>query len=732
MTAGLNLAVLTQPESLQTHRDVWEKAMDRVRAGEMPPKDANILEPAEVQAFIAYVDREFDKADRELKPDPGRVPIHRLNRVEYQNTIRDLVGVDFRASEEFPADDSGYGFDNIGDVLTVSPLLMQKYLSAAEAIAARAVGGDPLPSPGVFTRRANVRQIGDGTIELKQVVAFDAEYLIRIGITGRRSNEPRLNEKKEPIPLETLSLKPVNVVVTVDGERVKTATVPVEISAVNKQGGGTQRTVLEIRMFLPSNEHAIRVMFEGDEDFSKIPPQYRRDAGFNIYPEYVDIAGPYAPTETRVVPKKVLTCDPATGTSCVNRILSNLVHRAYRRPVTSAEVARVTGVFNKARASRYPVLQSLQFAVAAVLVSPEFLFRIERDPGPGRIATVTDVELASRLSYFLWSSMPDDELTRLAEANKLHEPQVLRAQVARMLADPKSGAIAENFAGQWLETRSLDAVAPDRTKFPTWSNDLRESMRTETRLFFDHVLRENRPVTDFLDANYTFLNSILARHYGIPGVEGPEFRKVELATDQRSGVLTHGSVLTVSSYPTRTSVVIRGKYILENVLNSPPPPPPPDVPGLDDAPIGVSRSLREQMERHRADSLCASCHSKMDPLGFALENYDAIGRWRTEDGKLPLDVSGALPNGRKFTGPAELKTLLRERMPAFTRSLAEKMLTYAIGRGVESYDRLVIRQLVQQTTDAEYRLQALVQGIVESVPFRQRRGEMKPAMVATR
>jgi hypothetical protein len=468
MTAGLNLTGLTDPASLSTQREVWEKAMDRVRAGEMPPKEANILEPAEIQSFIAYVDREFEKADRDLKPDPGRVPIHRLNRVEYQNTIRDLLGVDFRASEEFPADDSGYGFDNIGDVLTVSPLLMQKYLSAAEAIAARAVGGDPLPSPGMFTRRANVRNIADNTIELKQIVAFDAEYMLRIGITGRRGNEPRFIEKKEPIPLETLSLAPVNVVVMVDGERVKTATVPVEISAVNKQGGGTQRTVLEHRIFLPSNEHAIRVMFEGDEDLKKIPPQYRRDAGFNIYPEYIEIAGPYAPAVKPMVPKKVLVCDPATGTACVNRILSSLVHRAYRRPVTAAEVARVTGVYSKAKAGGYPVLQSLQFAIASVLVSPEFLFRIERDPGPGRIAAVTDVELASRLSYFLWSSMPDDELMRLAEANKLSEPAVLRGQVARLLADPKSGALADNFAGQWLETRSLDAVAPDRTKFPEW------------------------------------------------------------------------------------------------------------------------------------------------------------------------------------------------------------------------------------------------------------------------
>jgi hypothetical protein len=339
------------------------------------------------------------------------------------------------------------------------------------------------------------------------------------------------------------------------------------------------------------------------------------------------------------------------------------------------------------------------------------------------IAPVSEVELASRLSYFLWSSMPDERLLSLAEKNQLRRPGVVEAEVRRMLSDPKSAALADNFAGQWLETRSLDAVTPDRTKFPMWSPELRDAMREETRRFFDAVLRENRPISDFIDGKYTFLNSRLARHYGIDGVEGPDFRRVELTTDQRSGVFTHGSVLTVSSYPTRTSVVLRGKYLLENVLNSPPPPPPADVPALDDAAVGVAKSLREQTEAHRAVPLCASCHVKMDPLGFALENYDAVGRWRTEDGKLPLDVSGTLPSGKTFSGPNELKSILKDRLPAFARSMSEKMLTYAIGRGVEGYDRLVIRGLVDGMAKDEYRLQALIQGIVRSVPFQQRRGE---------
>jgi hypothetical protein len=357
------------------------------------------------------------------------------------------------------------------------------------------------------------------------------------------------------------------------------------------------------------------------------------------------------------------------------------------------------------------------------LISPQFLFRVERDPAPGVSAQITDLELASRLSYFLWSSMPDEELLKLGESSQLHVPAVLQSQVKRMIADPKSMALSDNFSGQWLETRSLDAVKPDAKKFPEWTPALRDAMRTETRLFFNAVLRDNRPVSDFIDGKYTFLNETLAKHYGITGVTGPEFRRVELTTDQRSGVLTQGSVLTVSSYPTRTSVVLRGKYLLDNVLNAPPPPPPPDVPNLDETTVGVARSLRTQMEQHRNNSACASCHTKMDPLGFSLENYDAIGKWRTDDGKFPIDASGSFPNGKSFSGPAEMKALLKDSMADFTSSLAEKLLTYSLGRGVESFDRPTIRDLVQKTTADGYRLQTLVLGIVESAPFQQRRGE---------
>jgi hypothetical protein len=500
--------------------------------------------------------------------------------------------------------------------------------------------------------------------------------------------------------------------------------VPVQISAVNQQGGATQRGTVETKVFLPGGMHRFSVEFVNDEQLKDIPENARMNNNRNIYPEAIELAGPFPPATPQPVAKKVLVCDPAAGAACVDKILSGLAHRAYRRPVAKDEVAELTKVFDRAKAAGYTPAQSLQFAITKMLVSPHFLYKIERDPKSG-VAPVSDVELASRLSYFLWSSMPDDELLRLGETNKLHLAAVLDAQVKRMIADPKSAAFADNFAGQWLEVRGLDGAKPDAKKFPEWSPELKEAMRAETRMFFEAVMRENRPISDFIDGKYTFLNERLARHYGIEGVKGPEFRRVELTTDQRSGVFTQASVLTVSSYAARTSVVLRGKYLLETVLNAPPPPPPPDVPSLNEEAVGTAMSLRQQMEKHRADAVCASCHARMDVLGFGLENYDAVGKWRTQDGKFPVDSSGAFPNGKTFTGPAEMKQLLKENMPEFARCLAEKMLTHSLGRGVESYDRRTVQDLVRQTAAHDYQFQSLVQSIVHSPPFQQRRGEVR-------
>jgi hypothetical protein len=424
--------------------------------------------------------------------------------------------------------------------------------------------------------------------------------------------------------------------------------------------------------------------------------------------------------------KKILTCDPNSGGACVDKIITTLAHHAYRRPVTKAEVASLIKFVNAAKADGQSVEQGIQIAIEAMLVSPNFLFRIEHDPDPtdpGKVHRISDTELASRLSYFLWNSMPDDDLLATAEAGKLRQPDVLDQHIERMLEDPRSAALAENFAGQWLEIRNLDSIKPDPGKFPDWGPELREAMRTETRMFFESMLRENRPLSDFLDARYTFLNERLAKHYGIEGVSGPDFRRVDLNSDQRGGILSQASVLTVSSYPTRTSVVIRGKYILNNILGTPPPPPPPDVPPLDESSVGTAATLRQQMEKHRADATCAACHTKMDALGFSLENYDGIGKWRTLDGKLPIDSTGTLPTGQSFSGPAELRAILKADMEDFSRCLTEKLMTYALGRGLERYDRRTIDEIDRKLAAAGYPFQSLVYEIVHSLPFQSRRGE---------
>lgn len=414
----------------------------------------------------------------------------------------------------------------------------------------------------------------------------------------------------------------------------------------------------------------------------------------------------------------------------MEKIVATLAHRAYRRPVTGAEVASLMKFVTLARSRGGTSEQGIQLAIQAMLVTPQFLFRIEHDPNPTDprdVHRISDIELASRLSYFLWSSMPDDELQGLAEAGKLREPAVLDAEVKRMLADRRASAFAANFAGQWLEIRNLDVVKPDPGKFPEWGPELRDAMKTETRMFFEYVLRENRPLADFIDARYTFLNARLAKFYGIPGVTGPDFRRVELTTGQRGGLLSQASVLTVSSYPTRTSVVLRGKYVLNNILGSEIPPPPPDVPALDESAVGTLMSLRQQMEKHRADPMCASCHNKMDPLGFGLENYNAIGKWRTQDGKFPVDASGTLPDGKSFQTPDEMRALLMAALPQFSRCLTEKMLTYALGRGLHPYDRRTVDGIERDMAAGGYHFQSLIFEIVHSVPFQMGRGDVGQA-----
>ena len=541
------------------------------------------------------------------RADPGHVVARHLTRAEYRNTIRDLLGVDFQTAQEFPVDDSGEGFDNLGSVLSVSPLLAEKYLSAAERISARALGlvhlpkainasyaddknyneGAPLTGISGSARRA-----GNSFIEVTHRIDYDGEYVIQAGLAGQRGPDG----------------KPVTMGFWMDGSLLHSE----EVQTTPPQSVYFSPFELkEFRVFLSEGVHKFRLGFMDDAVGAAMPPDLAFKPKSNKYPQYLAFLGPQPSAAELPSHAKILICDPKSGAACVERIVANLAHHAYRRPATKAEVASLVKLAGTMQAQGLTVEEAIQTALEAILVSPQFLFRVEHDSEPANPALVhrvSDIELASRLSYFLWSSMPDDELLGLAEAGTLSNPAVLDAQTKRLLADERSAGLVDNFAGQWLEIRNLDTIKPDPDKFKDWSPDLKEAMRTETRMFFDSVLHENRPVSDFLNARYTFLNDMLAKFYGIEGVTGPEFRRVELTSDQRGGILSQASILAVSSYPSRTSVVLRGKYVLENILGSPPPPQPVNVPSIDDDSIGTILSLRQQMEKHRADPALSLIH----------------------------------------------------------------------------------------------------------------------------
>jgi len=720
LAGGLDVEQYGDVKTLASDRDTWDKILAKLKAGEMPPREVERPE-AQIKALVEYLDTEFQKADAAIPPDPGRVTARRLNRAEYTNTIRDLLAIDFRADRNFPTDDSGDGFDNIGDILTVSPVLMEKYMSAASRIALRTVASEAMPKPVEIEyslRFKNLRRIDPSNVEATHHFDFDADYDLRLIMPGQRADDAA----------------PVMLGVWIDGRLAATKQVEMKPSGLVYFNPRAEDT---LRVTIPEGDHVLRLGFINDEFVKTLAPADVYKDRVNRWIGSVIVVGPFETQGIKPSRAKVLICDPKTGgPACVNRILSTLARRAYRRPVTRSEVAALTRFVDMAKAEGQSTEQGIGLAIQAMLVSPNFLFHVEHDANPTdptAVHPISDVELASRLSYFLWNSMPDDELLDKAEKKQLRAPGALDAEVKRMLADPKASAMAENFAGQWLEIRNLDVIKPDPQKFPAWSPELRDAMKTETRMFFSEILRENKPISDFINARYTYLNETLAKYYGIEGVTGPEFRRVELTTDQRGGVLSQGSVLAVSSYPTRTSVVIRGKYILRNILGTPPPPPPPNVPALDEASVGTAASLRQQMEKHRANAVCASCHSRMDPLGFALENYDAIGKWRTEDGAFPVDSSGVLPNGTSFSTPSEMRAVLSSSamMANVTRNLTEKMLVYALGRGIGRYDRPTINTISRRLEESGYGFQTLVMEVVNSLPFQSRRGET-PAPSAAR
>jgi hypothetical protein len=714
-TADLDLSAFHTQADVDGKRELWERILSRVEKGEMPPKGLPRPTKAQLDNFTQYLEGEFARLDANQKPDPGRVTARRLNKFEYNNTVRDLLAVKFKPANDFPADDSGYGFDNNGDVLSLSPVLMEKYLAAAEKIAKTVIPGDELPKATIerHKRPADRHPLPDD-YAVKHNFPAQGDYTIRVNVSGRHD--------------------PMNLVFLIDGTEAGEYLVDIDRD---------KPRIAEFKLHVPYGEHTLSAALTFDAARILPPPKppkpdaaaKKQEKPSNPDPDpslnYIEVLGPYhplppPPSESY---KRLFICGHAPGRhteECARLDLANLANRAYRRPATKHEVDALVHFVEMAQQQGDSFEQGMRVALEATLISPHFLFRVERDPEPSNPSTahrLTDFELASRLSYFLWSSMPDTELWRLADQNQLRDPQVLTAQVKRMLTDPKSNALVENFAGQWLELRNLNSVKPDPDKFPEFPA-LRADMRRETELFFDSILHENRGILDFIDGKYSFLNERLAKFYGVPGVKGEQFRRVDLsAIPERSGILTQASVLTVSSYPNRTSPVIRGKYVLENILNDPPPPPPPNVPSLDDSTVGMVRSMRAQLEAHRANPVCASCHTRMDPLGFGLENYDAIGHYRTMDGKFPIDSTGTLPSGKSFTNAAEMKTILRTNGLAFAQCLTEKLMTYGLGRGMERFDKPAIQAIGKTAAADGYRFDTLILEIAKSMPFQMRRGE---------
>ena len=701
----------------------------------------------------------------ETPSDPGRVTARRLNRAEYNNTIRDVLGVDVRPADDFPQDDSGYGFDNIGDVLSLSPALMEKYVTAADRVARLALFG-PAPVEATLTRlRSEGRRVRESRLVPAEYdvtglslpnafhavhrVPVDGEYVIRVILGGTR---PKASE-------------PVTVSLWIDQQELRSVPHDPDRSAtfgVDRQDFGGQTAEFRVRLSAGDRWLSVAIprIFEGlparyggrhpstrpgppaaaftpeagataerlallRKRFDEAQAALENVPANGVRVSGVEVAGPYshATGPSRESIDKIYTCGHGNRGHqrwCAVRVVADLARRAFRRPIDQRELDQYVNLVRLVERKEGSLTEGLAVGIQALLVSPDFLFRIERS-GIAATHPITQRELASRLSYFLWASTPDPELRRAADERRLADPAVLAAQVRRMLRDPKARALAENFGGQWLQFRALESTTRDRDRFPDFEDYLRLSMRRETELFVEHIVREDRSILDFIDGRYSFINERLARHYGLAGVSGPEFRRVDLTGSPRGGVLTQASVLTVSSYATRTSPVLRGKWILDNLLNAPPPEPPADVPNLDETAIDSAAAMRQQLEAHRKNPTCASCHRRMDPLGFGLENFDAVGAWRSIDGKVPVDASGVLPDGRRFTGPEELRTILTADREAFSRALTSKLLTYALGRGLEPYDTSTVRLIASRLPEHDYRFSGLVLEIVNSLPFQSRR-----------
>jgi len=711
---------------------LWEKVIRKLRTGAMPPAGMPRPEPAAHDALVSYLETTLDH-EAAAHPDPGRSGPHRLNRAEYANAVRDLLALDVDTATLLPPDDSADGFDNIADVLGASPALLERYLTAATKISALAVG-----SPSITAEQETYRVRGDasqtgqneelpagtrGGLLAKHLFPLDGEYTIKVKLW--MTNLGSIRGLEDTHQLE----------IAVDGERVLLAPVGSEKEYTDAVKNATDvvnllEARLQTRVFVKAGERPVAVAFLaktatlGDTRLQNFRRSTLIATDHRGVPhvESVTIAGPFNPkgpgdTASR---RAVFTCGlpsaaGARDRACARSIIARLARRAYRRPVTETDLAPLMKFYDEGRREQ-GFESGVEAALRGILVSPKFLLRVERD-------VVTDIDLASRLSFFLWSSIPDEELIDLAARGQLSRPAVLEAQVTRMLRDSKSSALVDNFAAQWLHARNLRNATPDKGDFPDFDDNLRQAFERELKLFVASIIREDRNVLDLMTADYTFVNERLAQHYGIPNVYGPQFRRVTLADDARRGLLGKGAVLLVTSHADRTSPVVRGKWILDNLLGAPPPPPPAVVPPLDDSPAAATLTMRQRMEKHRENPVCASCHKVMDPIGLALENFDAIGRWRDLDGESPIDASGVLTDGSKVSGVVDLRQALLQRPEVLVGTMSEKLLTYALGRGLEATDMPAVRTVVRDASRDGYRFSALVKGVVTSVPFRMRRKE---------
>src|SRR5215510_471623 len=744
-TSSLSLEKI-DASSAATSPDIWENVARKLQARSMPPQIARRPDEATYRELQTAIESRLDAA-ASAKPNPGAPILHRLNRSEYANSIRDLLALDVDVTSLLPPDDAAYGFDNISDVLGVSPSLQERYLSAATKIAAIAVG-DPDITAGSDTFRIrqdlsqdqHIEGLPLGTIggtSVRYTFPLDGDYVFQVKLYRTNLNIMRGLEYAHDVEF------------AIDGRRVYVATIggPHDLAALFDRPTDTSDAVdarLRVRVPVTAGPHTVSVAFVEDppvQEPNRLQPFIRSsidnfDWAGRPHMQTFTITGPFNATSAGDTPsrRKIFSCAAKTAAlelPCADKILTSIAHRAYRGPVTPIDRQRIMKIYQDARAGA-SFEKGVEGALVRILAAPRFVFRVERDPAmvkPGLAYRLGDLELASRLSFFLWSSIPDDELLNVAEQGKLKDPATLDAQVRRMLADPRSQAIVDNFAGQWLQLRNVRNVQPNSDLFPDFDDNLRQGLKRETELFFESIMREDRPVLELMTADYTFLNERVAKHYGIRGIYGSRFRRVTLTDERRFGLLGKGSVLTVTSHAERTSPVERGKWVLDNILGAPVPPPPGDVPQLKEAAEGEKpKTMREQMAEHRTNPTCASCHARMDPIGLSMENFDVVGAWRGDDGGAPIDASGQLVDGTKVDGVVTLRKALVAHPDVFVRAMTEKLLIYALGRGLDARDMPAVRAIMREASARDSRFSSLVLGIVHSTPFTMRVAQ-QPASV---